>query len=188
MNNIKNYNNVSSLLDLPIKELQDIPVYIFDKEKFKEVYEHDDVYGMNVYDKSVKGCFLKDNCPDFITLPSIMMVEEMPIENQIFVFFHEYGHYQCYNSKCSCFDFAVSSEMHAWRNSFKLMLHYKCYQGLAQALRILNQYKTHVNKDYTRDLYDGVVNDMKPLFRQVEKWVKNCPKKYKDNLIRIENE
>ena len=41
---IKNYNEVPSILDLPIKELSDIPVYIFDRKKYKEIYEYDKKY------------------------------------------------------------------------------------------------------------------------------------------------
>ncbi len=188
MNNIKNYNSVSSLLDLPIKELQNISVNIFDEEKFIEVYEYGNVLGqMDIYNKYIKGCFIRVKCPDFITIPSIMIIEGMSIENQIFTFFHEYGHYQCYNNGCSCLDFRLSSERHAWRNSFKLMFYYKCYKSLVIALRVLNNYKKYTNdKSYINDVYHSVITYERPLFRQVEKWVKNCPKKYKNNLIRID--
>jgi Zn-dependent peptidase ImmA (M78 family) len=82
-----------SLWDLPLKELDDIPVYILDKEYLKTIYEYKKCYKFN--DK-YGGFFGKSNMPDICSAPSIFINKALSIEKQILVFFHEYGHYNCF--------------------------------------------------------------------------------------------
>lgn len=180
----KNYEEISCLLDIPIREFQDIPVYIFDKKKFKEIYEYNKKF---IYINYVKGCFITEDCPASFTIPFIMISKEVPIDYQIFVFFHEYGHYKCYRDKCSCLNSGGRCEAHAWRNSLELMLHYKCYRSLIIALKIIDSYKDYDgNHKNLIGLYDDITKyDIRPLYRKLKKWIKNCPKKYKNSLIKV---
>lgn len=199
MNNIKTYNEVSSLLDIPIKELKNIPVHIVDEDKFEEIYEYGNLERYKNFEKMYKhnscnkACFITGGdteSSEYFTTPFIIILEGLSIEKQIFSFFHEYGHYICYNNKCPCMNIQYSSELHAWRNSFELMLHYKCYKSLIIALKLLDKYKKHNGNEYSdesmrKNIHEGITSSMRPLFRKVKKWVEQCPKKYKNGLIKV---
>lgn len=193
---IENCNKVSFLLDLPIKELQDIPVYIFDEEKFKEVYEYGGKYQMT--NNFIKGALVFDSSPDEYPSPFIMIKNVRSVAYQLFLFFHEYGHYLCRKEKCECLRrvylsyLKILSEVHAWDKSFDLMVKYKCYQSILYAFEILDKYDTNRwrNDSYKcGEIYDKITDHLlfdddpdTPYFR-AKKWVKNCPEKYKNSLI-----
>lgn len=182
----------NSISDLPLKEIQNIPVYIFDRKQFKAIYEYGDQYHCR---ESIEAYFVSQDCHPLYNPPLIAITEGFSVAHQLFLFFHEYGHYECYNKKCSCIYYKSLSEEHAWRNSFKLMLHYKCYQSLIIALERVKQYKNYFientdtkARDYhlIRDLFLAIeVGRVSYLYHKVQKWVRDCPQEYKENLIEI---
>ena len=129
---ITNYQNVSSVLDLPLKEVKDVRIRIVNKNEYKEIYEYNK---NNSFRETSRGCFIMGGCDPSLEPPFIMMMDELSIVEQLFVFFHEYGHYQCYTEHCRCFYYGkMMAEKHAWKISFELMLYYKCYQSLVVVL------------------------------------------------------
>ena len=139
----------------------------------------------SIYKNCNYGSLIIEDHPPSFSVPFIMMTKGKPIDYQIFVFFHEYAHYKCYRDKCSC---RGDGESHAWKNSLELMLHYKCYRSIVIALKVIDSYK-----DYDGPLQNikGIYNNItkyngRPSYRKAKKWVKNCPKKYKNSLIRID--
>lgn len=176
-------NKASTILDLPIKEINDIPVYFLNKEEYQTVYEYD---GQHIANSKAMASFILSTVPDEYRCPCIIILKKLPIAYQLYVFFHEYSHYLCSKEKCYCaknrWRYYYYDERHAWERSFQFMLYYKCYKSLAIALRVLNDYKTHLKT--TGDLKMLAKDIMsQDIILKTQKQFNSNPEKYQNNLI-----
>ena len=155
---------VDNILDLPITELNEVPVHILAEEELRRVYEYNGDY----LGRGVKGVFIKSYAPPEYPTPCIILLDSTPMDEQIFYFFHEYGHYICHKNNCHCY--GSKAEEHAWNHSMKLMMKYGHFLSLILALDCLNKYNTYRKvPQICKDTYDTVVAG--EAYNEAKNWV-----------------